>query len=175
MKKPGGVWSGKKHSGPKGGKKPKASSKELIDEIKGSMTAPRKSSLQGIIERLSKLEDDAFQPRHGRYDFYKYLDAVLKVYLQWTDEAARKTRAEQVGALVDLAPRKGRLALHALIHATSKQPLEVKNRWVHALQFAAKNREKVERAGFESFIREHNGIAGCAAKAVPNKRRTKKA
>jgi hypothetical protein len=143
MKKPGEVWSAKKHSGPKGEKKPKASSEELIDEIKGSMTAQRKSSLQAIIERLSNLEDDAFQPRHGRYDFYKYLDAVLKVYLQWTDEEARKTRAKQVGALVNLAPRKGRLALHALIHATSKQPTEVKNRWVHALQFAAKKREKV--------------------------------
>jgi hypothetical protein len=175
VKKPGGVWSGKKYSKPSGVKKPKASGEELIDGIKASMDSQRKSHLQAIIKRLSKLEDDAFLPRHGRYDFYKYLEAVLKVYWQWTDDRAAKTRGEQLGVLVALAPRSGRRALHTLIHATSKQPLVVKNRWVHALQFCAKNRKAVERADFASFIREHNGVAGCAALAVRNKRKVRKA
>ncbi len=145
---------------------------DLIEEIKASTTPTRKKYLLRQIKRLSKLEDEAYRPRHGRFDFYNYLEEILKLNWVWADKGARKTRGQQVGALIPrpLPPRKGRTALHFLIEASSKQKPQMKSRWVQALVFASKHRQIVETDGLAVFIENHGGIAGCATKAAKPKR-----
>ena len=149
-----------------------ARSNEIIEKIKKKMTPARKDYLLKEIKRLAKLEDEAFRPRHGRFDFYDYLEEVLKLNWDWADKGARKTRGRQVGVLIPrpLPPRKGRTALHFLIEASSKQNKQIKSRWVQALMFASQNRQVIEADCLAAFIAKHGGIAGCAAKAANPKR-----
>jgi hypothetical protein len=135
---------------------------EMIDDIKANIKEGRRKDLLKLTDRLSKLETDAFGPNHSRFAFYSYLEEVLEAYWSWKDEAAGKTRGEQLGALAGIPPRKGRKSLHFLVLATSRQRIEVKNRWIHALRFAAKKRSEVEKNGLAAVVGRHGGIAGCA-------------
>lgn len=150
---------------------------DWLEETKASMSAKRKEYLLKLIKRLKELEADAFRPRHGRFDFYGYLEAILKVYWTWDDKKSRQNHREQLGVLATpvIRPRKGRATLHFLILATSQQKLEVKNRWIQAMRFASRNRKAVEQAGLADFVRKHGGISGSAQKAVRNPRANKSA
>ena len=144
------------------------------------MKPTRKKYLLKRINRLSKLENEAYRSHHGRLDFYNYLEEVLKLNWAWADQGARKTKGRQVGALIPrpLPPRKGRTALHFLIEASSKQKPTIKNCWVQALVFASKHRVLVEKDGLTEFIRTNGGIAGCAekmAKSTKTKKRNNSA
>ena len=79
------------------------------------------------IKRLARSEERAFGPRSGRFDFYDYLEDVLKVYWSWQDDKARKTRCEEVSELYRIRSRKGRKSLHVLIEATSKRDSQTRN------------------------------------------------
>jgi hypothetical protein len=139
------------------------------------MSAKRERYLLKLIRHLSKLESYAFRPRHGRFDFYGYLEEILKVNWKWRDKEVRRTRRAQLGTLSQpvIKPRRRRGTLHYLVLATSQQKPVVKNRWIQALRFADQHRDDVERDGLESFLQKHGGISGCARKAVRNKRATK--
>jgi hypothetical protein len=57
----------------------------------------------------------------------------------------------------------------------------MRNRWVQALQYADKNRSRVEDDGLSEFLKANGGIAGCASKMAKlrtsqkQKNRTKRA
>jgi hypothetical protein len=131
--------------------------------------------LSAVIEGLKHSEERAFGLRSGRFDFYKYLEAVLKMYWSWKDDGVRKTRRARVRKLYDIPARKGRKTLHVLIEATSQQDSQTKNRWVQALQFAAEHRARIERKGFKAFCQANGGIAGCARRRAARKKRLKTA
>ena len=131
----------------------------------GRKTLGDDERLRAQIERLARSEERAFAPRRGRFDFYHYLEAVLKVYWSWKDDGVRKTRRARVRKLYRIPARKGRKTLHVLIEATSQQESQTKNRWVQALQFAAEHRARIEKKGFKAFCQANGGIAGCARAA----------
>ena len=135
-----------------------------ISAKSGRKNSGEDERLRAQIKKLARLEERAFGPRSGRFDFYGYLEAVLKVYWSWEDDEARKSRREKVGELYGIPSRKGRKALHVLIEATSQQKSQTKNRWVQALQFAAAYRAQIGKKGFEAFCQANGGIAGCARK-----------
>jgi len=131
--------------------------------------------LRAQIDRLARSENEAFGPRSGRFDFYNYLEAVLKVYWSWKDDGARKTGRARVRKLYGIPARKGQKTLHVLVAATSKQQSRTKNRWVQGLQFAAKQRHRIEKKGFEAFCQANGGIAGCAREWAARKKSLKTA
>ena len=135
----------------------------------------RGDGLRAKINRLARLEKRAFGRRSGQFDFYNYLEAVLRMYWSWEDDGARKTRREKVAKLYGIPARKGRKGLHVLIEATSQQNSQTKNRWVQALQFAAKHRPGIEKKGFEAFCQANGGIAGCAREWAARKKSLKTA
>ena len=142
---------------------------------RGRKTLGDDERLRAQIERLARSEERAFGPRSEQFDFYDYLEAVLKVYWSWKDDGARKTRRARVRKLYGIPARKGRKTLHVLIEATSQQKSQTKNRWVQALQFAAKHRAQIEKKGFVAFCQANGGPAGCARKSAARKKGRKTA
>ena len=115
------------------------------------------------IDRLTDLEKLAFGKRHGKNDFYKYLEAVLKEYWRWRGDGERKSHRVQLASIKNISSRKGRTTLHVLIEATSDQEARVRNRWVQGLRFAQrrKNRSAIEKNGLKIFCKKYGGISGC--------------
>ena len=130
------------------------------------------------IEKLRELEQKAFQHRHGRFEFYRYLERVLRFYWRCLDAGKRKTTRQTIAAQCQLKSRKGKRLLHFIIEATSQQPAQTRNRWVQALEFAAKHRRQIGKDRFSEFANDHGGIAGCAGRAtkhrVPRPQKLKK-
>ncbi|MDQ2081526.1 hypothetical protein RA307_15170 [Xanthobacteraceae bacterium Astr-EGSB] len=156
-----------------------------IDKIKMTITPKRERYLRSIHRRLREAAKTAFGPEHGRFDFYGYLELVIKTYWSWKDKNARTKYGRQFGALFGIPPRKGRSSLHYLIGATShgEEPMHSAaakkietrdNRWVQGLRFVAKKRSAVEKQGLEAFCNSQGGIAGCErkSKGKPSKKRS---
>jgi hypothetical protein len=120
---------------------------------------------QAELDRLRRLEKKAFRDRHGRMDFYKYLNAVLEVYWKWKDAHGRKTRRDELAQLADLQVRANHTAMHVLVAATSRQDARVRSRWTKGLLFASKRRAGIERHGFDWFWFKWRSIANCARSA----------
>jgi hypothetical protein len=120
-----------------------------------------KAGIRSKIEELGRLEKWAFRPRHGRTDFYKYLNAVYNAW-DWTDpeEAARVGR--RVAKLYKLKTRAGKTAIRTVIDASSKQNRQVKSRWVRALEYALAM--DVRGTRFIKFLNNNGGPGGCAQK-----------
>ena len=51
-----------------------------ISAKSGRKNSGEDERLRAQIKKLARLEEQAFGPRSGRFDFYGYLEAVLKVY-----------------------------------------------------------------------------------------------
>jgi hypothetical protein len=143
--------------------------REMV-KIKKTIKPKREEYLRGTHRRLRKAAKTAFGPEHGRFDFYDYLDLVLKTYWSWERRRIPKRLGRQFGALFGVSPRKGRTPLHYLVGATSHgdepmhsaaaKKIETRDsRWVNGLRYAAKHRAAVQKKGLREFC---GGIAGCA-------------
>ena len=55
--------------------------------------------IRGEIERLRALEEKAFGPRHGKYDFYDYLEEVWELYSKWKEANTAQTRAKRLASM----------------------------------------------------------------------------
>ena len=118
------------------------------------------------IETLRKVEEEAFGPRHGKTDCYKYLDGVWELYGVWKQHNRAKTRTGRVARLYTVKLRKNTHAFRVIIDASSKQKADVKSEWTRALRYALTKKSAVESVGLEMFLRRNGGIAGCASQAA---------
>jgi len=105
------------------------------------------------IDVLRKVEKKGFGPRHGKTDFYEYLEAVWELYRKWKADKKRPARRRQ---LAEFYPEKVKLrtnthTIRAIIDASSDQNAQVKSRWTRALQYLEKNAAQVARVGFGSL------------------------
>lgn len=124
----------------------------------------RKARLE--IEELRVIEKKVFGRRHGKADFYRYLEAVLKLYTVWKVAGKVKQRIKRLARLYkdEIKLRKNTHPMRAIIDASSRQNPQVKSRWTRALEYAAKNGAQVNKAGFKQFLKDNGGPAGCATK-----------
>jgi hypothetical protein len=121
------------------------------------------------IEELRALEKQGFGPRHGKTDYYEYLEAVFN-FCDWTKPNASARVARRVAKLYDVKTRVGKTPMRTVIDATSKQDRQVKSLWARALEYAVA--KKVCGEAFIEFLEENGGVARCAAKmAALGKRR----
>jgi len=104
------------------------------------MSADEKTKRE--IEVLRKIEEKVFGPRHGKTDFYEYLEAVLKLYADWKAGGKAKKRADRVARLykAEVKLRNNTHPIRVIIDASSKQKTDVKSEWTRALQYALKNK-----------------------------------
>jgi hypothetical protein len=113
------------------------------------------------IRELRALESQAFAARHGKTDFYVYLNAIYKAR-DWTDSAGSRRSANDVAAVCQVGTRKNKSPIRTLIDATSIQKRDVKSEWAQALEYAIAN--KVRGNHFKAFVKQNGGVAGCAKK-----------
>jgi len=120
------------------------------------------------IRELRELERQSFGPRHGKTDFYRYLNGIYKAR-DWTDSAGSTRSAKDVAALCQVGTRKNKSPIRTLIDATSSQDRQTKSEWAQALEYAIAN--KVRGKGFKTFVKENGGVAGCAKKMAALRKR----
>lgn len=120
------------------------------------------AEIKDAIEALRELERKVFGPRHGKTDFYEYLEGVFRLYSQWRADGKSKERAMQVASIYELKLRSNTHPIRAIIDASSEQDREVKSRWTRALEFARKHRSKVAKVGLAHFLESNGGVDGCA-------------
>ena len=125
------------------------------------------------IERLRALEEKAFGPRHGKYDFYDYLEEVWELYSKWKEANTAQTRARRLASMYKFKLRQNTHPIRAIIDASSKKGVGDKSEWTRALQYAARNRSQIEKVGFRKFLESNGGPAGCAAKGAKRRSRQK--
>lgn len=116
------------------------------------------------IERLRKLAEKAFGPRHGRYDFYDYLEGVWELYLKWKADKKLKARSEQLAEFYKdkVKLRRNTHAIRAIIDASCSQSPDDKSEWTRALKHLENNLAQVQEVGFRNFIEDNGGPYGCA-------------
>ena len=122
--------------------------------------------IRGEIERLRKLEEKVFGPRHGKYDFYDYLEEVFRLYLKWKEIKKTQARAKQLSSWYKFKLRKNTHLTRAIIDASSKKDVGDKSEWTRALKYAERNRSQVEKVGLRKFLESNGGPAGCADKGA---------
>jgi hypothetical protein len=118
--------------------------------------------LKSKLKELEHLEKWAFRPRHGRFDFYKYLKRVYNL-CDWTDPKASRRIQRQVAKLSNLKVRARTIPVRTVIDATSSsEDRDEKSEWAQALQYAI--RRKVRGTAFKNFLERNGGPSGCAKK-----------
>ena len=131
--------------------------------------------IRGEIQGLCALEGKAFGPRHGKYDFYDYLEKVWELYSKWKEANKAQIRAKRLASMYKFKLRKNTHPIRAIIDASSTKHVGDKSEWTRALKYVEKNRSQVEKMGCRHFLESNGGPAGCADKgAAPRaaKRRT---
>jgi hypothetical protein len=118
------------------------------------------------VEELRELEKKAFGPRHGKTDFYEYLEAVWNRYLKWKGDNKRQARKKQLAKFYKVKLRKNTHPIRAIIDASSEQDADVKSEWTRALKYLEKNAAQIKKVGFRKFVDSNGGIAGCANKGA---------
>ena len=73
--------------------------------------------IRSEIEVLRALEERAFGPRHGKFDFYDYLDGVWKLYSKWKEANKAQTRAKRLASMYKFKLRKNTHPIRAIIDA----------------------------------------------------------
>lgn len=133
------------------------------------MSADEKTKRE--IETVRKIEEKVFGPRHGKTDFYEYLEAVLKLYADWKAGDKVKKRVPRLARLYkdEVKLRKNTHPIRAIIDASSKQKTDVKSEWTRALQFALKNKSQVKNVGLMAFLESNGGVAGCASQVAKHR------
>ena len=122
------------------------------------------------IEKLHEVEKKAFGPRHGKFDFYDYLEAVWNLYLEWKGVRKSQTRAKRVAKYFKVKLRKNTHPIRAIIDASSEQKPDVKSEWTQALKYLEQNAAQVEKLGFKKFVDGNDGgIGGCARKVAKHR------
>lgn len=95
-----------------------------------------------------------------RFAFYRYLARIYQVYRR----LRRRGIARRTGREVAKAFKTGSAAnahpLRVLVDATSTADRKTKWRWTQGLRFVW--RERHAWGHFDTFMRRHGGIAGCA-------------
>jgi hypothetical protein len=129
--------------------------------------------IRGEIKKLRALEETAFGPRHGKYDFYDYLEGVWKLYSKWKGANKAQSRARRLASMYKFKLRKNTHPIRAIIDASSKKSVGDKSEWTRALKYAARNRSQIDKVGFREFLASNGGPAGCAGKGA-NRRSGKK-
>jgi len=124
------------------------------------------AKIRGEIERLRKLEEKAFGPRHGKCDFYDYLEGVWDLYLKWKIAKKTKARERQLSSWYKFKLRKNTHLTRAIIDASSEKDVGDKSEWTRALKFAERKRSQVEKVGLRKFLESNGGPAGCADKGA---------
>jgi hypothetical protein len=131
-----------------------------------------RNSIKSRIEELRKLERWSFRAKHGRTDFYRYLEAVYSVQ-DWDDEEASERWSQWVAALFKVRTRTDTHRIRTVIDASADQNRRVKSDWSRTLVHALA--KKVGKSDFLEFLRKIGGPAGFKAKmAARKKSRTKK-
>jgi hypothetical protein len=131
-------------------------------------TAPLTTTIQPAREAAKRLP-----PRAGRFEFYDFLEAIYRVYIDWKRRRIAKRSARVLADQLSIVRRKGMSPIRVLIEATlPKADFRQKSRWVRALEYV--HSENVSPPRFRKFIRTHGGIAGCARMAVNVNRKRKR-
>ena len=116
--------------------------------------------LKSKLKKLRYLEKWAFSPRHGRIDFYEYLNGVYNL-CDWTDKKISRRMGQRVAKLCNLKVRAGTKSIRIVIDATSSsQKRDEKSEWSQALQYAI--RKKVRGTALKKFLKKNGGPSGCA-------------
>src|SRR5580704_749300 len=134
-------------------------------------SGPRKLALLRLIDDLCAKEKRSFASRHRKTDFYRYLQQVYEIYVDWKARKIAKTKSRQLAALKTIEFRKNTHPVHVLIAASSQATVQVKSRWTQALRFAAKN--NVDPDQLLAFFAERGGVSGCARKMAGVRQRAK--
>jgi hypothetical protein len=129
--------------------------------------------LKSKLEELRRLEKWAFRRRHGRTDFYEYLEGVYNL-CDWTDSVVSRRHERRVARLCDLNVRAGTTPIRIVIDATaSSQDRRPKSRWAQALEYALAKKAPPNR--FKKFLDQNGGVIGCAdAMAALRKQKRKR-
>jgi hypothetical protein len=115
--------------------------------------------LKSKLEELRRLEKWAFRRRHGRTDFYEYLEGVYNL-CDWTDSVVSRRHERRVARLCDLNVRAGTTPIRIVIDATASSHRQTKSRWAQALEYALAKKAPPNR--FKKFLDENGGAIGCA-------------
>jgi hypothetical protein len=130
------------------------------------MTMSPEAKIRSEIEVLRELEEKAFGPRHGKFDFYDYLEGAWKLYSKWKEANKAQTRAKRLASMYKFKLRKNTHPIRALLDASSTKDVGDKSEWARALKYAERNRSQVEKVGFRHFLESNGGPAGCADKGA---------
>ena len=122
---------------------------------------PKEQKLRDAIDGLRNLERRSFGLRE-RFAFYAYLAAVLRLYRRLRRRNHAKNVGQNIISLLGLCERKGTHLIRIIIDATSRADNKTKSRWTRALRYAWHERGEWKR--LETFLQEHGGPAGCAAR-----------
>jgi hypothetical protein len=125
------------------------------------------------IGTLRKIEEKAFGPRHGKTDFYNYLDAAWNPYSLWEQGNRIRKRTERVARLCKVKLRKNTHPIRVIIDASSNQKADVKSEWTQALRYALKNKSQIKTEGLKKFLESNGGVAGCASQVAKHRPRKK--
>jgi hypothetical protein len=125
------------------------------------------ASIKRKIEKLRKKESWSFRERHGRTDFYQYLDAVYRAQ-DWHEHTDSKRWARKVAAAYEIKSRKNNHPIRTIIDASSDQNRQVKSDWSRTLEYALA--EKVRKCDFLEFLRTIGGPAGFKTKMAARKK-----
>jgi hypothetical protein len=121
--------------------------------------------LKSKLKELRRLEKWAFRPRHGRTDFYEYLEGVYDL-CDWTDSKVSRRIGQRVAKLRNLKVRAGtkpiRIVIDAISPGQSRREQQEKSEWTQALQYAIT--KKAGGSGFKKFLDRNGGPSGCAKK-----------
>ena len=130
----------------------------IRDERKRELVTDR--LLRRRIFDLKKREAECFASRN-RFAFYRYLAAIYAFYaeLRQTDKTEEATR--RVAELFNLDSRQHAHPIRVIIDASSQAAGASKQRWVRALRFAWRKRQRW--SDLEAFLRSNGGPAGCAS------------
>jgi hypothetical protein len=121
-----------------------------------------------IIGKLRKSEKRAFGDRHGRADFYSYLDQIYNI-LDWSNAQESEWWGQKVAALFDIDVRKNKSPIHITVDASSRErDRQKKSRWSVAIEYAVA--KSVPKSKFIKFLENNGGVAGCASKMAALKK-----
>jgi hypothetical protein len=128
-------------------------------------------SITRQIDKLRKKEKWSFRERHGKTDFYEYLEDVYNVR-DWNDVEGSESWAGWLARLYNIKGREKMDLIRIVIEATSNEDdRQVKSRWARAIRYAVEKSEKVRKVGFIEFLEENGGVSGCAEKMAELERR----
>lgn len=123
-----------------------------------------KTNILATIQILKELTLTTSSPR-SRFEIYRYLKLVYRVYVGWKNDGIAKRAARAPARERSIKLRRGRNSLRILIEATvPKANHKQKSRWVRALEYIYS--ESVPTKEFRKFVRRNGGLAGCARLAV---------